>query len=97
MASIRQLKKDIDYLVSQVVVDCFLYNRFFEGAREEASHEIMEEILGLGGELRKRMNQPGKINDPKALRNHYRMIGQDLLTGCDKAYHKLGKLMEKES
>lgn len=97
MASIRHLKKDIDYLVSQVVLDCFLYNRFFEGAREQEAREIMKEILGLGGELRKRINQPGEISDPKALRNHYRMVGQDLLTGCDKAYNRLGKLMEKES
>lgn len=97
MASIRQLKKDIDYLVSQVVIDCFLYNRFVEGAREEAAHEIMEEILALGGELRKRVNRTGEPKDSKTLRNHYRAIGLDLLAGCDKAYSKLGKLMEKES
>ena len=97
MASIRQLKKDIDYLVSQVVIDCFLCNRFFEGAREEATHEIMEEILVLGGELRKRVNQQGESNDPKALRSHCRAIGRDLLAGCDKAYSKLGELKGKES
>jgi hypothetical protein len=96
MASIRHLKKDIDYLVSQVVIDCFLYNRF-EGAQKEASYKIVEEILNLGGELRKRINHTDDASDPKALKNHYRLIGQDLLAGCDKAYNKLGKLTEKES
>jgi len=96
MANIRHLKKDIDYLVSQVVIDCFLYNNL-EGAQKEESFKIMGEILTLGGELRKRINQPGEATDPKALKNHYRVIGQDLLAGCDKAYNELGKLVKKES
>jgi hypothetical protein len=94
MASIRQLKKDIDYLVSQVVIDCFLYNRI-DGAEKEASYQIMEDMLGLGGKLRKRLYQTGEINDKKALKNHYREIGKDLLHGCDEAYNKLKALMAK--
>ncbi len=97
MASIRQLKKDIDYLVSQVVIDCFLYNKTVEGANTEVSYQIMEEILGLGGQLRRRVNSTREITDPKALKNHFRSIGQDLLAGCDSAYDKLKKLMEKQS
>lgn len=96
MASIRQLKKDIDSLVSQVVIDCFLYERFSEDASEEAVQKIMEDILVLGGELRKRINQRDEFKDPKVLKAHCRAIGRDLLAGCDAAYTKLRKLTGKE-
>ncbi|MGV8134636.1 MAG: hypothetical protein AB2L20_05440 [Mangrovibacterium sp.] len=97
MASIRQLKKDVDDLISQVVIDCFRYNRITKRAHEEATHQIIDEVLVLGGELLKRVNRRAESGEPKVVRNYYRAIIRDLLAGCDKAYDKLRQLSEKES
>ncbi len=95
MANIRGIKKDIDFLTSQVVVDCFQYIKHFEKADEKAAYKIVESVMGLRSELRKRANHPDGKDNPVLIKKHFSAIGKDLLSGCDKAYEKLGKLIEK--
>ncbi|MGQ8337316.1 hypothetical protein ACUNWD_12265 [Sunxiuqinia sp. A32] len=97
MANIRSLKKDIDYLVSQVVIDCFQYINHFEKADKDQAYEIIKEVLRLNQELRQRTNHPDGKDNPALVKKYYNKIGKDLLEGCDKAYQKLGKLVEKGS
>ena len=95
MANIRGLKKDIDFLVSQVVIDCFQYINHFEKADKKTAYKIIEDVLGLRSELRKRANHPDGKDNPALVKKHFSAIGKDLLKGWDKAYEKLGKLVEK--
>ena len=95
MANVRGIKKDIDYLVSQVVVDCFQYINHFKGADKKAAYKIIEDVLGLRSKLRARTNHPDGKDNPSLVKKHFKAIGKDLLAGCDKAYEKLGKLVDK--
>lgn len=95
MANIKNLKKDIDYLVSMVVVDCLQYVNYFENADINAANKIIENILVLRSNLRKRTSHPDGKNNPKLIKSHFQKIGKDLMTACDKAYEELGKLIEK--
>ncbi len=97
MASVRNLKKDIDYLVSLVVVDCFQYISYFDKADKEAATKIVEEIMTKRLELRQRTNHPDGKDNPKLTKSHYRKISEDLLSACDEAYATLGKLVEQEA
>ena len=95
MASIRDLKKDIDYLVSLVVVDCFQYVTYFDNADKEAAYKIVENILAERNELRKRANHPDGKDNPKLVKKFYHKVAEDLMKACDKAYAELGALIDK--
>lgn len=97
MASIRNLKKDIDFLVGQVVLDCFEYIYAVEQADREAAYQIVSDVLVLHNDLRLRVNHPdGKDNRPM-VRSYYQQIGKELVEGCDKAYDQLNKLIGQAS
>ena len=95
MANVRGIKKDIDFLVSQVVVDCFQYINHFEKANKDAAYKIVERVMGLRTDLRMRANHPDGKDNPALVKKHYQAIAKDLLEGCDKAYAELGKLVDK--
>ena len=97
MANVRNLKKDIDYLVSLFVVDCFQYINYFEDADKEAAYKIVEKILVAHNDLRKRVNHPDGKDNPAIIRNYYREVSKDLMITCDKAYEELGQLVEKSA
>lgn len=95
MANVRGIKKDIDFLVSQVVVDCFQYINHFENADKEAAYKIVEGIMQLRSQLRQRASRPDGKDNPSLVKKHFNLVGKDLLGGCDKAYADLGKLVGK--
>lgn len=97
MSNVRNLKKDIDYLVSLVVVDCLQYVSYFEKANKEAANKIVKDILAKRKDLRSRANHPDGKDNPKLIKKHYQTVAQDLMQSCDKAYEELGKLVEKVS
>jgi len=92
MANLRDLKKDIDYLVGQVVMDCFEYIYKTDGADVEDAYQIVGDVLVLRSQLRKRANHPGGRDNRKFIKNHYMQIAKDLVEGCDSCYNKLGAL-----
>lgn len=50
MASLRRVKKDIDYLVSEVVYDCYLA-LYFHSERRDAIVAVMEEAVDTRNEF----------------------------------------------
>jgi hypothetical protein len=87
MASIRNIKKDIDYLVNEVVSDCCTFMYLYPEKKQEEALTIINETLDLRNQLIVRINHPeGK---PKA---HYRAIFQDLLKGVDESFKKISTL-----
>ena len=97
MASVRDLKKDIDYLVSLVVVDCFQYISYFDQADKDAAFKIIQDVMSKRSDLRIRVNHPDGKENSAIIKQFYKKIGKDLLTSCDEAYAELGKLVEKEA
>ena len=92
MANLRNLKKDIDFLVGQVVLDCFEYIYATENSDTEGAYSIVGEVLVLRNKLRNRTNHPDGKDNPALIKQFYRQIGTDLVEGCDECYNKLGKL-----
>ena len=95
MAKIRSLKKDIDYLVSLVIVDCLQYNNHFENADKEAAYKIVKNIIGSRNDFRKRINHPDGKDNSALIKKYFNKISEDLLVACDQAYESLGKLIDK--
>lgn len=93
MANLRSLKKDIDFLCGQVVLDCFGYIQNNDGADAEAAYEIISEALVLRNQLRNRSNHPDGKDNRGMVKKFYHQLGKELVEGCDECYNKLGKLL----
>ncbi|MFV0377164.1 MAG: hypothetical protein ACK5JD_07670 [Mangrovibacterium sp.] len=93
MANLRNLKKDIDFLCEQVVLDCFDYIYNAAGADTEGAYEIIGEVLVLRNQLRNRSNHPDGKDNPGLVKKFYRQLGKELVEGCDQCYNKLAKLV----
>ncbi|WP_163710824.1 hypothetical protein [Mangrovibacterium lignilyticum] len=93
MAKLRNLKKDIDFLVGQVVLDCFEYIHVAKDADSEGAYAIVGEILVFRNNLRNRVNHPDGKDNPALTKKFYHKIGQELVEACDESHDKLSKLV----
>lgn len=92
MGSIRNVKKDIDYLVSEVISDCYTYLYLHADKNKDKVVGIIEEVVNKRNEFFQRVNNPDKNLDKKQTRQHYKAIYNDLLKSIDESFTKLSKL-----
>lgn len=96
MPSVRRLKKDIDYLVFEVISDCFSFGRLHQDEKAEEVAGIISDAVCLRNDLIKRVNNPVKGDDPAVIRNHFRNVTKDLYTGIDSLCTRLSGLAPKK-
>ena len=96
MANLRELKKDINNLVYELISDCLIYSGLHPDDKKEKIEAILSEAVNLRNDLIARTNNPSDKAEPKAVRSHYRMIKNDLLTGVDTLFEKLSSLSDKK-
>ena len=92
MANIRNLKKDIDYLVGEVVSDCYTFMYLHGEEKKAEAVKIIEEIVSQRNQLFQRANNPVKDLDVKSRRKHFKAIYTDLLTSVDQSFSQLSAL-----
>lgn len=94
MASLRSLKKDIDYLMSLVLEECMYVISTYPDADKEQVLEIARKIIAAHRELRIRVNHPDGTENPKVMKASLRKIVDDLYTSADTALNDLSKLIK---
>ena len=92
MANIRNLKKDIDYLVEEVISDCYTFMYLHGEEKKDEAVKLIEEIVTNRNELIQRANNPAKDLDKKLIKKHYKDIYNDLLSSVDNSFSKLSEL-----
>lgn len=90
MASLRKIKKDIEYLFTEVISDCWTYLYFNKGKHEDKIAEIINDAIDLRNDLFKRINH----YDRKNARKTFQEINSDLLKGVDELFIRVSKLNE---
>jgi hypothetical protein len=95
MASLRDLKKDIDYLVYEVISDCFLYSDLHPENNSDEITALITEAVNFRNDLIARVNNPDGKDNPKILKAYYKRLEKDLLTGVDNLFDKLSALSSK--
>ncbi|MHC1779443.1 MAG: hypothetical protein AB9922_04335 [Bacteroidales bacterium] len=88
MASLRVIKKDIDYLVSEVVSDCWTFLYINPDKKAEDVVDIINDAVKFRNELFERVNNPVK----EKVKAHYKAINQDLLSGVDSLFQRISAL-----
>jgi hypothetical protein len=96
MPSIRKLKKDIDYVIFEVISDCFTFGTLHPDDKDEEVSGIISDAVSLRNDLIKRVNNPEKTGDPKLLRSHFKLVEKDLFVGTDKLCGRLSSLHGKK-
>jgi hypothetical protein len=97
MTSRRRLKKEIDYVVSDLILDCFTYINLYQKPNDAETLEIVQGSLVLRDELRDLANHPEKRSEGETVKSFYDNIAATLIGGVDEGYGKLGKMVNPEA
>jgi len=96
MASIKDLKKDIDSLIFEIISDCFTFGGLHPDDKADKLSDIVSDAVSLRNELIKRANSPKRSDDHKVVRTHFQLVEKDLFTGVDKLCNRLSALSAKK-
>ncbi len=88
MANLRVIKKDIDYLVSEVISDCWTFLYINPEKKAEDVVAIINDAVEFRNSLYERVNNPSKEN----VKAHYKAINNDLLSGIDSLFQRISAL-----
>ena len=87
MASIRRIKKDIDYLIGEVLSDCDTFMYLYPDKKHDEAIAIVVETVDLRNQLIERTRKvEGKS------KAHFRAIFEDLLKGVDGMFTRISAL-----
>lgn len=94
MASRRDLKKDITYLYSELLTECFTISALCPNCNQEKADALIEKIVRNSYEYTQRAGHYDGKNNPKLVKAYYKKLGQDLLQdvlGIGKEIEELSK------
>ena len=92
MASVRELKKDIDYLIYEVISDCFVFSELHPEIKSDELSALISEAVDFRNDLIARVNNPDGKDNPKIVKAYYKSLQKDLLTGVDSLFTRLSAL-----
>lgn len=95
MASVKNLKKDIDLLMSLVLNDCFSLLEYNEKVEKEEVLKIAGDVIQKHRELRLRVNHPDGKENPKLVKSYYNKLISDALKETDAALERLSAEVKK--
>lgn len=93
MASIRQLKKEVAFLSSQMIGDCIDFVQTFNGNELEAM-AVIDEVVLLHNSTVDKINNPDGKDNPKIVKGYYQELKKAYVAGINDAYQKLEGLVK---
>ena len=88
--NLRDIKKDIDYVLSAFIEDCSLVAAVNSKVSEDKASALMEEAVDLYNELRDKV---GKVEGNA--RQYYNALRKEVLERTDALYEKLSAAVKK--
>ncbi len=92
MASKKTLKKDINFLVDEVVGTCLMRQEMHHNDKkeQEAMDEKIKEMLRFREEMITKVNNPENKENTKTLRSYYHDLYEELLDKVNGVFDELG-------
>ncbi len=78
MASIRQLKKDINVISYDLLTKCYTLKNSNEELSDERFNEVIKKIVYLRNDLITRSNHPEMDGESTNMKEHCRKVSEDL-------------------
>ena len=91
MASIRGIKNEIDYLVSEVISDGYMA-LYFNVEKRDAIVSVIEEAVAMRNNLYEKVNNPADKQNKSLVRKHYAQIRRDMISGTADLFRKLSDI-----
>ncbi|MBR3872027.1 MAG: hypothetical protein IKJ22_04795 [Paludibacteraceae bacterium] len=94
MASRRALKKDINYLYSELLTECFKLSIISPKENHDKIEVLFNKIFLSSNDFIIRTGKPDGKDNPKLVKAYYKKLGQDLLNdvmGISKELEELYK------
>lgn len=88
MASRRNLKKDINYVIGDIFTECLIYKELIPGTDAQAADELIVDLLRIDNDFTARIShtEPGKAKE------YYRTLVKDFQKQISEVIDKLAKL-----
>ncbi|MEG1794503.1 MAG: hypothetical protein RSF94_07020 [Rikenellaceae bacterium] len=94
MGSIKNLKKDINYLTEAVCSDCYTCSFIQSNVDTDKIAEIISNALTFRQELIYKINNPENKEDKKAVAKHYKALKAEAMEKFDSLFESLSKLIK---
>lgn len=94
MASIKNLKKDINYLIDEVIGICLLHQYTRGPENQDELENLINEMVAYREELISKVNNPEKTDGKKQLKGYYRRLFDELLEKVNKAFETLNTVTQ---
>lgn len=92
MANLRKIKKDIDYLVDEVVTDCYMHLYFNPNKNVEGVEKILLAAVNLRNNLYDKVN----ASPEKNVKQYYKSVSKELLEGIDALFNEVSNLSKEK-
>ena len=89
--NLRDIKKDIEYVIGAFIDDCSLFSSVNSKADDEALGGLLDEAVDLFNDLKDKVNV--KVEGAKGA--YYASIRKELLEKTDGLYAKLSEIVKK--
>lgn len=91
MANLRDLKKEIDYRLEEVLFDCDMA-MCFQPSKENEVFEVMQAAVSLRNELFVKAMNPAEPHNASLVRKHYAALRAGMESSFDELYKKLSAI-----
>lgn len=95
MANLRQLKKEIDYILEEVVFDCDMA-MCFQPSKEKEIFEVMQEAVAVRNNLYAKAMNPAEPHNRSLVRKHYAALRAEMNDAFGALFEKLGAINGKK-
>lgn len=95
MASIKSLKKDIDFLFFELISDCFMFTSLHDGPKRTDAQNLIEEAVAARNELIERANHPDGKDNPAIVKGYYATLRKDLFEKVDGYFERLSAISKQ--
>jgi predicted HAD superfamily phosphohydrolase len=92
MASVKNLKKDIDFLFFEFISDCFLFTSIHTGEKRNEVQNLIEEAVSMRNEFIDRVNHPDGKDNPALVKAYYTNLSKELMEKVDSYFEKLSDI-----
>ncbi len=92
MASLRKLKKEIDYLVSEVISDGYACMVVHASKNRDAVIDIIEEAVDVRNKLIDRANHSDEKHNTRLVKKYYRTLRAEMFDSIDALFQKLSDI-----
>lgn len=95
MANLRQLKKEIDYILEEVVFDCDMA-MCFQPSKEKEIFEVMQEAVAVRNNLYAKVMNPAEPHNRSLVRKHYAALRAEMNDAFGALFEKLSAINGKK-